>query len=109
MYPKEHEIRVVWGKLHITLIVFTTLLVWPSFFYFNPISAFKLSKLLSVLGLFIDVIGVVIASLETPYYGSFHDGGAIEHKRAAVESAYFRVGMLLIGLGFLLQALGTLV
>ena len=107
-YPKDHEIRVVWGKLRISLIVFATVIIWPAFLYFNPICSLSTSKLLVVLGLYIDIGGVVIASLKTPYYGLFADGGEIEVKRGKVERKYFQAGMLLIGIGFLLQAFGSL-
>jgi len=107
-YPSDSEIRVVWSKLHITLMACATVLLWPTFFCFNPISSLKVTKALSVSGLYVDIVGVVIASLKTPYYGAFHDGGEIERKRAKVEAKYFQAGMLLIGFGFLLQALGTL-
>lgn len=106
-YPKDDEIRVVLGKLRILLLACSTVLIWPAFFHFNPVDSLNLTELLSALGLYIDIIGVVVASLKTPYYGSFHDGGAIEIKRAKIEANYFKVGMLLIGLGFLLQAFGS--
>lgn len=107
-YPQDHEIRVVWGKLRISLIVCATVIIWPAFLYFNPICLLSASKLLVVIGLYVDIIGVVIASLKTPYYGLFADGGEIEVKRGNVERKYFPAGMLLVGIGFLLQAFGSL-
>jgi len=100
--------KIEWTKLHIGFIAIATAVLWPAFFYFNPPLAFKLSKFFSALGLYIDVVGVVLASLKTPYYGTFYDGGAIERKRAKVEEKYFQLGMLLVGFGFLLQAFGTI-
>lgn len=107
-YPQDHEIKVIWTKFIVSLLLISTVSLWSVFFYLNPVLCeIKTSKLLSVIGLYIDVLGVAIASLETPYYGSFHDGGAIEKRRAKVEEKYFRIGMLLIGVGFFFQALGS--
>lgn len=108
-YPQDHEIRVVWGKLRISLIVCATLVIWPSFLYFNPLCSTSIAKILVVLGLYVDIVGIVIASLKTPYYGSFADGGEIEVRRGKVEHKYFQAGMLLVGLGFLLQAFGSII
>lgn len=107
-YPKDHEIKVVWTKFIISLLAISTVSLWSAFFYLNPaICDIEISKFLSVIGLYIDIVGVAIASLKTPYYGSFTDGGAIEVKRAKVEEKYFKTGMLLIGFGFFLQAMGS--
>lgn len=107
-YPQDHEIKVVWTKFIISLLAVSTVLLWSVFFYLNPVlCGIKISKILSAIGLYIDILGVAIASLKTPYYGSFHDGGDIELKRAKVEERYFKFGMLLIGIGFFLQAMSS--
>lgn len=108
-YPQDHEIKVVWTKFIISLLLISTASLWSVFFYLNPVLCeIKISKFLSITGLYIDILGVAIASLKTPYYGSFNDGGAIEVKRARAEEKYFKTGMLLIGIGFFLQALGSI-
>lgn len=84
------------------------LAIWPVFFFLSDLTNHFANKLLSVVGLNVDIIGVVIASLKTPFYGFFHDGGKIEIHRANVERRYFQFGMWLIAAGFFLQALGTL-
>jgi len=107
-YPQDHEIRVVWTKFIISLLAISTVLLWSAFFYLNPVLCeIKISKFLSITGLYLDILGVVIASLKTPYYGLFFDGGAIEVKCAKVEERYFKAGMFLIGIGFFLQAMGS--
>lgn len=107
-YPKDNEIKVEWRYIHIAILVLSVLIIWPLFYYITDFTQNFKNKLLSVLGLNIDIIGVVIASLKTPFYGLFFDGGDIKHKRANVEKKYFKFGMLLIALGFFLQALGIL-
>lgn len=108
-YPQDHEIKVVWTKFIISLLTISTISLWSVFFYLNPIICdIEKSKFLSTTGLYIDIIGVVIASLKTPYYGIFYDGGEIEVKRARAEEKYFKIGMLLIGFGFFLQAMGSI-
>jgi len=104
-YPQDDEVNVEWKPLHITIVVLSVLVIWPLFYC---VTDHLTNKLLSVAGLNIDIIGVVVASLKTPFYGHFHDGGKIEITRANVEKRYFQFGMWLIALGFFLQALGTL-
>ena len=48
------------------------------FLNYNPLLSF--AKFFSIIGLYIDIIGVLIASLKTPYLGAFLDGGELEHK-----------------------------
>lgn len=50
----------------------------------------------------------MLASLKTPFYGSFYDAGQIERKRQEVEKKYFQIGMYLIGLGMILQTISAL-
>lgn len=107
-YPKDNEVKVEWKLLHIAIIVMSVLVIWPIFYYTTDSTKSFTNKLFSVAGLNIDIIGVVVASLKTPYYGLFVDGGKIEFTRANAEKKYFQVGMLLIALGFFFQALGTL-
>jgi hypothetical protein len=107
-YPQDGEIKIEWKPVHVAIIVLSVLVIWPLFYYFADFTSGVTNKFLLVAGLNIDIIGVVVASLKTPYYGNFHDGGKIEHARANVEKMYFQCGMWLIAFGFFLQALGTL-
>ncbi|BBL71756.1 hypothetical protein [Methylogaea oryzae] len=107
-YPKDDEVKVEWKPLHIAIIVLSVVVIWPLFYCVTDLAKTLPNKLFSVAGLNIDIIGVVVASLKTPYYGSFSDGGKIEVTRANVEKKYFQYGMWLIAMGFFLQALGTL-
>lgn len=106
-YPKENDIKVKWKTsiLIITVVTFNVILFLIGESRLKPIS---LTKWLSVGGLYFDFIGVIIASLRTPYYGSFHDGGEIEKVRQKVENKYFRLGIYLIAIGFLLQVVTSL-
>lgn len=107
-YPKDGEVKVEWKPLHIAIIALSVLVIWPLFYCATDLTKNLPNKLLSVTGLNIDIIGVVVASLKTPFYGMYHDGGKIEITRANVERKYFQFGMWLIAIGFFLQALGTL-
>jgi len=108
VYPKDNEVKVEWTYMHIAIVVLSVLVIWPLFYCVTDLTKLPINKLLSVVGLNVDIIGVVVASLKTPFYGHFHDGGQIEITRANVERKYFQSGMWLIALGFFLQALGTL-
>lgn len=107
-YPQDDEVQVEWKILHIAIIALSVLVIWPLFYYVTDLTKDLPNKLLSAIGLNVDIIGVVVASLKTPFYGIFRDGGKIEITRANVERKYFQFGMWLIAVGFLLQALGTL-
>ncbi|WP_041466169.1 hypothetical protein [Chlorobaculum parvum] len=108
IYPKDEEVKVEWTVIHKAIIVLSVIVIWPLFFYTTDINNDIMKKLLAVSGLNIDIIGVVVASLKTPYYGLFCDGGKVEVTRAKVEKKYFQFGMWLIALGSLFQAIGTL-
>ncbi len=106
-YPTDNEINVDWTKAHKISLILASALIFGLFIcYYDRISE---AKILSVIGLYVDIVGVVVASLKTPYYGAFYDGGQIEIKRQNVERKYFQIGMFLVGLGMILQAIGTIV
>lgn len=108
-YPTDSEIKVQWTPFHIVAIAAVTLVVWVWFFSRHDLhEPGVLNKFFSVLGLNIDTIGVVVASLKPPYFGSFHDGGAVEMKRQKAERASFENGMFIVAIGLFLQALGVL-
>lgn len=107
-YPEDHQIKIKWTKLHIGILVISTV-SFLSFFCFDLMDSFKFNKFFSVFGLYLDIIGVTMVSLRTPYFGTFYDGGKIEYNRAKAEEKYFQIGMFLIGLGFFLQALGAII
>jgi hypothetical protein len=105
-YPDN--IKVEWTFIHRAITVGITLLVISYIVYESRIKPINVTKYLSLLGLYIDIIGVVIASLKTPYYGAFYDGGKIEINRQKVEKKYFQIGMLLIAIGMILQTCGVM-
>ena len=108
-YPNDDDIKVEWTIIQKIMIVVPFFGIWALFYYLTDFKSPYVPKLLTILGLSIDIIGVTIASLKTPFYGSFHDGGEIEVKRADVERKYFQSGMLLIAVGLLFQTLGSLI
>ena len=108
-YPEENEIKVEWSWMLVAIVLLSVLVIWPVFYCVLDPTINSTNKLLSVLGLNIDIFGVVLASLKTPFYGIFHDGGRIEILRANAERKYFQFGMWLIAVGFFLQALGILI
>lgn len=107
IYPQPSEIKVEWTTVHIGIVVVSVILIWPLYFLAGGFTGGFEYKFLSLAGLNIDILGVVMASLKTPFYGNFYDGGALEVARQNKERKYFQVGMWLVAAGFLLQALGT--
>ena len=107
-YPKIEDIKVEWTIIHKSILLIITLIIVGFIIFESRTKCISLTKYLSVAGLYIDIIGVVIASLKTPYYGSFFDGGKIELERQKVEKIYFQRGMLLITVGMILQAVSAL-
>ncbi len=102
-YPEK--IRVDWTGSHIGVIALA-LLLWPAFWYVNPSYCLKCwPKFLAVAGLFLNTVGAVIATLKPPFYGLFHDGGKLQRDCEALASKYFKAGMVIIAIGFVLQAI----
>ena len=110
MYPNDDEIKGQWKTYHKLSIFIATIIIWPLFFIIKGLSIFNnVGPFLSVLGLYIDIIGVVMASVEAPYFGLFADGGDIERKRTIAKEKYFKIGLMLIGIGFLLQGIAIII
>ncbi|NJK94002.1 MAG: hypothetical protein HC905_02905 [Bacteroidales bacterium] len=107
-YPTQNEIKIEWKKIHSTILILVTVIVIGYLTYEIMYKTVSLTKYLTVAGLYIDIIGVIIASLKTPYYGSFMDGGKIEILRQKVENKSFKKGMYLIAIGMVFQMTGTL-
>lgn len=107
-YPKDSEIKVEWTLFHYVFLLVCTLLTWGMYIFSLQSNTFQLSKLFSILGLYIDIIGVVVASLKTPFFGLFVDGGEVQMKCAKVENIWFQRGMFIIALGMLFQIVGSL-
>ena len=107
-YPENHEVKVEVRAIHVVIVLLSLLIIWPWFYYATDFSKLPLAKFLTLAGLNIDIIGVVVTTLKTPFYGHFHDGGHIEVIRATAEKRYFLIGMWFIAAGFFLQALGAL-
>ena len=106
-YPDNKDIKIKWTKFNTLLVLvvtFSLILFLINQAHFKPLT---LGQITNISGLYIDFWGVIIASLKTPYYGSFFDGGEIEKKRQKVDEKYFKYGMILVLLGLLLQALST--
>ena len=107
-YPEEKDIKVEWTLVHTLIIVVVTLIVTGFLIYDYTIKNISWQKYLTILGLYVDIVGVLVASLKTPFYGIFHDGGEIEIKRQQHEKKFFLFGMLLIAIGMIFQVIGTL-
>lgn len=107
-YPQANEIKVKWTLLHTLIIVaVSSFVIGISIYEYCCYKYSSFSKLITIFGLYIDIIGVVIASLKTPFYGIFYDGGKIEVTRQQYEKKYFQRGMFLIALGMIVQVIGT--
>jgi hypothetical protein len=107
-YPDFEDIKVQWTKLHTLIVVVITISVVLFLINQAKLKPITLTQYINVSGLYTDFWGVIIASLKTPYYGIFHDGGKIEIERQKVESKYFYIGMILVFIGMLLQVFSTL-
>jgi len=108
-YPSDEQIKPKWSTFQVVFLVVSTLILLTVFGYRFCSQTINLSTSLTITGLYIDIVGVIIASLKTPYFGSFFDGGEIEFKRQKADSKVFQKGMLLVGTGFLLQAIGVII
>lgn len=109
--PKDEEVKIEWTPLHKVMLVVPLLAIWIPFLFLCYVNygSELTAKVLTLTGLNVDIIGVVIASLKTPVYGIFADGGSLQAKQAEVEKKYFQRGMLLIAFGLFLQALGSII
>ena len=107
-YPENKDIKVEWTIIHKFVIMITSLIIIGFLIFESMTKHISLTKYLTITGLYIDIIGVVIASLKTPYYGLFYDGGKIEVERQKIEKKSFQKGMLLISIGMILQVISTL-
>jgi hypothetical protein len=107
-YPNFEDIKVEWTKgksLLIFVVTFCLILILVNEEKLKPITN---AQYLNIAGLYIDFLGVIIATLKTPYYGIFPDAGKLEIERQKVENKYFKIAIFLIVIGMLLQALSTL-
>lgn len=102
-YPNDSEIKPKWSRFHFVLLILSSILIWGLYIWKSLIDGSILSwqSTISLTGLYIDIIGVLVASLKTPYFGSFHDGGELEFKRERADNRAFQKGMLLIAIGFM--------
>lgn len=108
-YPSDEEIRIEWNKFHYLILFISSCVTIGGIVYLNCNQLLSLAKLFSVIGLYIDIIGVLIASLKTPYLGAFLDAGELESKRGNEEKKWFVKGMYLIAIGMILQVLGIII
>ncbi|AOX63630.1 hypothetical protein BIZ42_16375 [Stenotrophomonas sp. LM091] len=108
-YPNDGEVKVKWSGFQMGMVVVPTAAIWSMFFLWPSAAEPHLLKtVLSISGLNVDIVGVVVASLKAPYFGAFSDGGELEFKREAADRKAFQTGMVLVGIGFFLQAISVL-
>ena len=107
-YPAREQVRVEWTWIHYLVLTTSSIIIPCASLKFIDFNQPYKYKLFSVLGLFIDIIGVTLATLKTPYYGSFHDGGELEVWRRQEEDKWFKIGMFLIAIGAFLQTFGNI-
>ncbi|MGA3012436.1 MAG: hypothetical protein ABSD71_00230 [Bacteroidales bacterium] len=105
-YPKDNEIKVKWTPIHMIILILGTLIIIGFLINELKINFLLTSKIISAIGLYFNILGIVISSLRTPFYGSFYDGGELEFKKHNAEKKYVNTGMLLIILGVILSIIG---
>ncbi len=108
-YPSDEEIKIEWNKFHFLILFISSSVTIGGLVYLNYNQLLSFAKFFSIIGLFIDIIGVLIASLKTPYLGAFFDAGELESKRANEEKKWFVKGMYLIAIGMILQVFGFII
>ena len=105
-YPKDSEIKVKWTAIHSIIVISGTLVTIGYIVHQLKINFSVTSKIISVFGLYLNILGVALSSLKTPYYGSFFDGGELEVKRLKAEKKYFNLGIYTIIIGVILSIIG---
>lgn len=101
-YPKEIKVEVT--ALH-WILLGLSLAMWPIFVYHYPAYVpGEWPRFCSVLGLFLNIVGATIASMRPRAQRTFSDGGDLQLKADAKASQCARYGMLIIALGFIVQA-----
>ncbi len=108
-YPTDEMVKVEWTRTHKIVLLVITLIIVAFLIYIAAIENISVAKCFSVSGLYVDILGVVIASRKTPYFGLFSDGGKLEAKRQEADARSFQKGMWVIAVGMLLQAIGTMI
>jgi hypothetical protein len=107
-YPSDGNIKVEWNKWHSIIIGLVTILSVVLLILERQKDNVLMTKYCSVIGLWIDFLGVVIASLKTPSYGTFYDGGELNRKCKQVEDNAFKKGMFIIAFGLIFQMIGSI-
>lgn len=109
-YAYPEKVKIEWRFFHTLLLLLATSITWGLYFYrlFPGDEPFSISKLLSMSGLYIDIVGVTLASLKTPYYGDFWGMEKLETEKERVEKNWFQRGMAIVALGLLLQVMANL-
>jgi hypothetical protein len=108
-YPLDEEIKIEWNKFHFLILFISSSITIGGLVYLNYNQLLSFAKFFSIIGLYIDIIGVLIASLKTPYLDAFLEAGELESKRANEEKKWFMKGMYLIAFGMILQVFGIII
>ena len=111
VYPKNNDIKPKCTTFQKSFIIIITIMIFGAFFLIKVIKNewnIEYKQLLLITGLYLNIIGVIIASVRTPYFGSFYDGGEIEFKRQKANRKIFQKGMCIIGIGFLFQIFASM-
>ncbi|MCZ8236814.1 MAG: hypothetical protein O9310_00130 [Leptospiraceae bacterium] len=106
-YPTDDQIKVEWNKFHTIILCVSSIFSIAGIINLFTMPIISYSKLFSIIGLYVDIVGVLIASLKTPYFGSFMDGGDLERRRGDEEKKWFLKGMYTISVGMILQVIGN--
>jgi hypothetical protein len=105
-YPNDNEVKVQWTSFQkLVLILLTISLIVFLSFHWKAETITKI-LLLNSFGIYLNILGSVMSTLKTPFYGLFYDGGRLERVRQEVEAKYFKFGIMSMSIGAMLLLLG---
>ncbi|WP_039929482.1 hypothetical protein [Leptospira yanagawae] len=110
-YPKENQIKAKLNPYFYYISILLMIILWSIYFYLIKCgcNSFKYSSFLSILGLTLDIVGILLAAKRVPYLGSYLDMGDLNQKREKEDHFWSAFGLTLIIIGFFLQGLGNIV
>ena len=108
-YPRIEEVTAKFRYKYIFAVTIIAITLAGGYLFQLGNQNFSYSKILSILGLIIDMYGIVITFSHVEYFGSFLDAGALESLRIKSKQKVLNIGLIVILIGFTIQAIASLV